>query len=77
LTQRDSAVAKLADGEGLAMAGISLPIDVDAVVPVKTTSAPASEALRALVGNSRPFCFAVPAVTFRVLWERLLPAAPV
>ena len=60
------------------MAGISLPIDLEDVEPVKATSAPVSEALRAVVGNSRPFCFAVPTVTFRVLWERpLMPSTQI
>ena len=73
LAQRDSAVAKLADGEGVAMAGISLPIDVATMVPLDVHGPPHSRALLALVGDSQPFGFAVPTVTFRVLWERLLP----
>lgn len=72
LALRESAVARLADRNQLAVAGIELPVDITTVVPLELQGAPESRALQDIVGDAVPFCFAVPQVKFRVLWEHLL-----
>jgi len=74
LALRDSAVARLADRDQLAIAGIELPVDVTTVVPLELKGAPQSRALQDIVGDVIPFCFAVPQVKFRVLSEHVLPS---
>lgn len=72
LCSQDAAVAPAAWCDKLAVADISLPIDLAQVLPLAATEVRCAlpERLPAL---SEPLCFVVPAVDFRVLAERLLP----
>jgi hypothetical protein len=75
LCQQDTAIVAAGKGGRLAQAGISLPIDVDTVVPLQSVDTHGAGFLEAVGASGAPFCFAVPKVRFEVLWERLLPAA--
>jgi hypothetical protein len=73
LCQQESAVAAI-DGEPrIAQAGISLPIDVDTVVPLRSVEAAGAGFLEDVGAVGAPFCFIVPKVRFDVLWERVVP----
>ncbi|MGU7774767.1 DUF2071 domain-containing protein [Burkholderia sp. MR1-5-21] len=73
LSLQHSALAHVEDCDGLAHAGIDLPIDVDAVEALRLTEpAVGGEFLQRIGAVGTPFCFVVPGVAFRVLWERLL-----
>lgn len=75
LALRDCAVVRLVDRDGLVVAGIDLPVDVDRAIALTwRADAFRSHALGQVVGDAIPFCFAVPTVPFRVLWERALPS---
>jgi hypothetical protein len=73
LCGQDAAVAATGKNGRLAQAGISLPIDLDTVVPLQSTDTRGTGFLEALGAAGQPFCFAVPKVRFEVLWERMLP----
>ncbi|MGN6111642.1 MAG: hypothetical protein ACTHOC_01305, partial [Luteimonas sp.] len=73
LCRQDTAIVAV-DGDGrIAQAGISLPIDLDTVVPLQSTETRGAGFLEAVGATGEPFCFAVPKVRFEVLWERMLP----
>jgi hypothetical protein len=71
LTLREMAVAPVTDTGGLAIAGIDLPVDIDAVLPMALSSL-RCEVARDMVSDAPAFCFALRAVPFRVRWERML-----
>lgn len=70
---QDSAICGVPGINRIAQAGIDLPIDTSLVVPLKAVDYTAGAYLESLGADSIPFCFAVPRVKFKVLWERLLP----
>lgn len=72
LTQQESALSEVAGLDQLAHAGIALPIAVDTVLPARARSVALGQFLQACGASTQPFCFVVPAVHFKVLWERLL-----
>ncbi|WP_175970634.1 DUF2071 domain-containing protein [Burkholderia sp. BCC0322] len=73
LSLQHAAVAHVADCDRLAYASIDLPIDVDAVRPLKTVGPAGGGDFLARIGaTGEPMCFVVPDVAFRVLSERLL-----
>lgn len=74
LCQQESAVVAIDGERRIAQAGISLPIDVDTVVPLQSTAVAGAGFLQDVGAVGAPFCFAVPKVRFEVLSERLLPA---
>ena len=68
-----AAVAHVADCDGLAHASIDLPIDIDAVRPLKPVEPVGGGAFLERIGaTGEPLCFVVPDVAFRVLSERVL-----
>lgn len=71
LSLQDQAIAGVMGEKRLAAAGISLPIDIDEVVPLKPLAIQ-SRSLDPVVRDAQVFCFLVPQVAFRVLWERQL-----
>lgn len=72
LCLQDAAVAAVPGLARNAIAGIDLPIDTAAVIPLRVDVFEPGEWLRSLGVMSPPFAFLVPRVPFRVLWERLL-----
>ncbi|NTZ09050.1 DUF2071 domain-containing protein [Burkholderia metallica] len=73
LSLQHAAVAHVEDCDRLAYASIDLPIDVDAVRPLKTVGPAGGGDFLARIGaTGEPLCFVVPDVAFRVLSERLL-----
>ena len=73
LSLQHAAVAHVEDCDRLAYASIDLPIDVDAVRPLKTVGPAGGGGFLARIGaTGEPLCFVVPDVAFRVLSERLL-----
>jgi hypothetical protein len=74
LCLQESAVVAIDGERRIAQAGISLPIDVDTVVPLQSTAVAGAGFLQEVGAVGAPFCFAVPKVRFEVLWERVLPA---
>jgi hypothetical protein len=72
LCLQDSAVCHAPSIGRIAEAGIDLPIPIDEVVPLASVSCTPGALLRSLGALSAPFCFYVPKVRFKVLWERLL-----
>lgn len=72
LSLQDLAVASVAGEKRLAAAGISLPIEIDEVVPTMPLRIE-SRSLDPVVRDAPVFSFIVPRVVFRVLWERMLP----
>ncbi|WP_235185243.1 DUF2071 domain-containing protein [Cupriavidus sp. SK-3] len=77
LCLQDSAISHVEDAGRIAHAGIDLPIDLAAVQPLEAVigecNLPMLRELGVPPGEcAQPFCFLVPAVPFRVLWERLL-----
>lgn len=73
LSQQHAAIAHVDDCDRVAHASIDLPIDVDAVRPLKTTGPVGGGDFLAEIGaTGEPMCFVVPEVAFRVLSERLL-----
>ena len=71
LSLQDSAICPV---EGLSMvahAGISLPIETSNIVPLEVVQYVPGEYLKSLGTTGNPFCYLVPRVKFRVLWERL------
>lgn len=71
LSLQDSAICPV---EGLSMvahAGISLPIETSNVVPLEVMEYVPGEYLKSLGATGNPFCYLVPNVKFRVLWEKL------
>ena len=73
LCGQDAAIAPVDDEARVAQAGISLPIDLDSVEPLRAVATVGGGFLQSIGTTGEPFCFAVPGVTFKVLWERLLP----
>ena len=73
LSLQHAAIAHVEDCDRLAYASIDLPIDVNAVRPLKTTG-PVSGGgfLASIKATGEPMCFVAPDVAFRVLSERLL-----
>jgi hypothetical protein len=72
LALQDRAVARCADGAGLAMAGIDLPVPIDETYQLELVADSLhAPALAPIIANAPVFCFAVPRVPFRALWERL------
>jgi hypothetical protein len=76
LCVQDSAVCAVPLIDRIAEAGIDLPIPLEEVVPLTSVSFTPGALLRSLGAVSAPFCFYVPKVRFRVLWERLRQARP-
>lgn len=72
LALQDAATAQPPDIDRLALAGISLPIDIANVRPLRVTQFEAGAWLAELGASGMPFAFVVPQVRFQVLWERLL-----
>ncbi|KVF22141.1 DUF2071 domain-containing protein [Burkholderia vietnamiensis] len=73
LSLQHAAIAHVEDCDRLAYASIDLPINVDAVRPLKTIGPVGSGDFLASIGaTGEPMCFLVPNVAFRVLSERLL-----
>ena len=73
LSLQHAAIAHVEDCDRLAYASINLPIDVDAVRPLKTVGPVGCGNFLAGIGaTGEPMCFVVPDVAFRVLSERLL-----
>lgn len=71
LSLQDSAICSV---EGLSMvahAGISLPIETSNIVPLEVMEYVPGEYLKSLGATGNPFCYLVPNVKFRVLWEKL------
>jgi hypothetical protein len=75
LSLRHAAVAHVEDCDRLAYASIGLPIDVDAVRPLKTVGPAGADFLARIGATGEPLCFVVPDVAFRVPSERLLQRA--
>jgi hypothetical protein len=75
LCEQDAAVVAVDDESRIAQAGISLPIDLRTVEPLASTATVEGDFLASIGATGEPFCFAVPGVKFKVLWERLLPEA--
>lgn len=69
LCLQHAAIASIQDVGALAWAEIDLPIDLDTVQPLETTSFTPGAWLTARGASADPFCFRVPAVAFRVLSE--------
>ncbi|WP_221801614.1 DUF2071 domain-containing protein [Oceanobacter mangrovi] len=72
LTQQDSAICAVSDTGMLAQAGIDLPIPLDEVIACECLEFRAGALLEQLGVEGQPFCFVVPEVRFRVLWERII-----
>ncbi|WP_338847325.1 DUF2071 domain-containing protein [Massilia sp. W12] len=72
LTQQDSALSPVAGAALIAHAGIDLPIPLPQVQPAVMSAADPGDFLRQLGVKGPAFCFVVPQVPFRVLWERCL-----
>ncbi|WP_431825689.1 hypothetical protein [Burkholderia sp. F1] len=73
LSLQHGAVAHVEDCNGLAHACIDLPIDVEAVKPLRPVEPVGhGEFLQRIGAVGAPFCFVVPGVAFRVLSERLI-----
>lgn len=73
LSLQHAAITHVEDCDRLAHASIDLPIDVDAVRPLKTVGPIGGGDFLARIGaTGEPLCFVVPDVAFRVLSERLL-----
>jgi hypothetical protein len=73
LCQQDAAIVAIDGGHRIAQAGISLPIDVDAVLPLQSVEVAGAGFLEAVGAAGAPFCFVVPKAPFEVLWERVIP----
>lgn len=73
LSLQHAAIAQVDDCDRIAYASIDLPIDVDAVRPLKPIgSVEGGDFLARIGATGEPMCFIVPDVAFRVLSERLL-----
>ena len=72
LSQQDSAICQVEGTHQIAQAGIDLPIDLSSVIPLESVEFTAGEYLQSLGVTGKPFCFAVPSVKFKVLWEKVL-----
>ncbi|KVO67344.1 hypothetical protein WJ78_13980 [Burkholderia ubonensis] len=73
LSLQHGAIAHVEDCNGLAHARIDLPIDVEAVKPLRPVEPVGhGEFLQRIGAVGAPFCFVVPGVAFRVLSERVL-----
>ncbi|WP_322085414.1 DUF2071 domain-containing protein [Burkholderia sp. BCC1999] len=73
LSLQHATIAHVADCDRLAHASIDLPIDIDAVRPLKSVGPTGGGNFLARIGaTGEPMCFVVPDVAFRVLSERLL-----
>lgn len=72
LTLQESAIAQMPGTTRLAQAGIDLPIPQDQVMPLACTAYSPGELLTSLGASGEPFCFTVPKVKFKVLWETVL-----
>ncbi|WP_256078135.1 DUF2071 domain-containing protein [Massilia sp. YIM B04103] len=70
LSLQHAAIAHAEDVNRLAHARIELPVDLAAVQPLQAHAV--SPFLNAIGATNAPFSFAVPAVAFRVLSERIL-----
>lgn len=70
LSLQHAAIAHAEDVNRLAHARIELPVDLAAVQPLQAHAV--SSFLNAIGATNAPFSFAVPAVAFRVLSERIL-----
>lgn len=70
LSLQHAAIAHAEDVNRLAHARIELPVDLSAVLPLQASAA--SPFLNAIGAGATPFSFAVPAVAFEVLSERIL-----
>ncbi|MBB3120601.1 DUF2071 domain-containing protein [Pseudoduganella violacea] len=70
LSLQHAAIAYAEDVDRLAYARIELPVDLAAVQPLQARAA--SPFLDVIGARAAPFSFAVPAVAFRVLSERML-----
>lgn len=73
LCLQDTAICGVPGVNRIAGAGIELPIDPSQVIPLEALDYAAGTYLQNLKVEGKPFCFAVPRVKFRVLWERMLP----
>lgn len=73
LALQDSALSEIAGQPELAHAGIDLPIDLAFVLPAQATRLSAGPFLQTHGVGATAFCFVVPAVGFKVLWERVIP----
>lgn len=72
LCQQESAICKVEGAGYLAQAGIELPIDLSTVIPAVVDRLSVGEYLENLGAVEAPFCFVVPSVKFRVLWEHIV-----
>jgi len=76
LCLQDAAICAVPGANRIAQAGIELPIDTSRVIPLAPVNYVPGVYLRRLQAEGAPFCFVVPSVKFKVLWERLLPDLP-
>lgn len=72
LALQDSALSEVAGIHALAHAGIALPIDIDAIVPAVAKHVSPGAFLLEHGAHAPALCFVVPAVHFKVLWERIV-----
>jgi len=70
LCLQDAAIAPIPDIKKLAISEIELPIDIRSATPLLVETYSPGSLLKRLGATSRPFCFRVPNVTFRVLSEK-------
>jgi hypothetical protein len=75
LCDQDAAIVPVDDESRIAKAGISLPIALSTIEPLVSVATTGAGFLESIGASDEPFCFAVPGVKFKVLWERLLPVA--
>lgn len=71
LACQDTAIAHIARNGATAVSDIELPIDISQVLPLEAVGEVHCPLLQELNAAGQPFCFLVPAVTFRVLSEQL------
>jgi hypothetical protein len=71
LSLQESAICPVEGVSMVAHAGISLPIETSSIIPLAVIEYVPGEYLRSLGATGLPFCYLVPNVKFRVLWEKL------
>jgi hypothetical protein len=72
LSLQDSAICAVEGLDRMAQGGIDIPIDTGNIIPLEASEYVAGPYLTSLGAAGKPFCFAVPHVRFRALWERLV-----
>lgn len=69
---QDSAICSIGATNAIAQAGIDLPVDIATIKPLQLTSHHI-DFLEKLGANPSPaFCFVVPNIAFKALWEKIL-----